>query len=107
MHAGSIDNPRTAAAKLYGVLKRTRGRWSSGLQLALAIDSTCISTRISEVKRQLPSGEIIEKKLEVHADGKKRWYYRLVVEGSTSDDMPSWARARAGLRDMAVTGGNY
>jgi hypothetical protein len=78
MHPGKIDG-NSAAARLYGVLRSLPGHWFGGDELAKAADTTCVSTRISEVRHQLPAGERIEHKCEVW-QFKRRQYYRLVVD---------------------------
>jgi len=60
MHAGSIDNDRTAAARVYAAL--SGGGWVSGWDLSRAARTTCVSTRVSEVRAQLPATETIEHK---------------------------------------------
>lgn len=74
MHAGNILNERTAAGRLYRAFGR-RGYWHSAAELAARIGTTCLSTRISEVRAQLPAGE----RIEVICRGIGRWYYRLVT----------------------------
>ena len=71
MHAGSIDNDRTAAARVYAVLRQ--GGWISGWELTSRARTTCASTRVSEVRHQLPEGDDVEHKRK---DGGH--YYRLV-----------------------------
>ncbi len=68
-------NERTAAGRLYRLFGR-RGHWHSAGVLAAWLRTTCLSTRISEVRAQLPRGE----RIETDCRGIGRWYYRLVVE---------------------------
>lgn len=75
MHTGNILNECTAAGRLYRALGR-RGHWHSAAALAARIHTTCLSTRIAEVRAQLPRGE----RIEVVCRGIGRWFYRLVVE---------------------------
>lgn len=75
MHAGNIESAKTAAGRLYRAFGR-RGYWHSAAVLAARIGTTCLSTRIAEVRAQLPRGE----RIEVACRGIGRWFYRLVVE---------------------------
>ena len=72
MHAGSITNDLTAAARVYAALRGANGRWLNGYELQDEARTTAVSTRVSEVRRQLPAGEEIEMKQEG-----RRFYYRL------------------------------
>ncbi len=79
MHPGRIDR-NTAAGRVYRVLAENEGQYVSGWDLTLQAHTSAVSTRISEVRRQLGPGERIEK---LQADGKngmltKGYYYRLV-----------------------------
>ncbi|MCK4306083.1 MAG: hypothetical protein KAY24_17720 [Candidatus Eisenbacteria sp.] len=69
MHAGSIDG-MTAAARVYRVLKSEQ-RWIGGYELQDRAETTAVSTRVSEVRHQLPETEAIEMKQEGH-----RFFYR-------------------------------
>ena len=71
MHSGKIQN-NTKAGQVYAFLKQHPG-WHGGWELAIATGTTAISTRISEIRSQLPPNE----RIEVTQKG-KRWYYRLV-----------------------------
>lgn len=70
MHAGSIHNPNSAAGRVYRHLKKRRC-WIGGWDLTMAAKVSAVSTRISEARRQLPAGEVIQKK---QRGGK--FYYR-------------------------------
>jgi hypothetical protein len=78
MHPGKLDG-NTAAARVYRALRSVPSHWWGGDELAAAAATTCVSTRISEVRHQLPAGERIEHRCEVY-QFKRRQYYRLVVE---------------------------
>ena len=78
MHPGKLDG-HTAAARVYRALRSVPGQWWGGDELAAAAATTCVSTRVSEVRHQLPAGESIEHRTEVY-QFKRRQYYRLVVE---------------------------
>ena len=78
MHPGKIDG-NSAAARVYKVLRSLPAHWFGGEELAKAAQTTCVSTRISEVRHQLPAGERIEHKSEVWQFKRTQWY-RLVVE---------------------------
>jgi len=70
MHAGSIESD-TAANRVYSYLRANRGHWIGGWRLTLDTETTAISTRISEIRHQLPVGEAIETKQEG-----RRFFYR-------------------------------
>lgn len=75
MHAGRIDAGDLAAAgRVYSHLRRHPGMWVDGWSLAMAVQSTAVSTRVSEVRAQLPPGQTIEVKRVGDA-----FFYRLVV----------------------------
>jgi hypothetical protein len=77
MHAGSINNPKSAAGRVYGVLKARPGQWIGGWELTQLSFTSAVSTRISEVRSQLPEIEVVET--EQRKDG---FFYRLVTVGS-------------------------
>lgn len=64
VHPGRIDTDLTAAGRLYSHLRRHRGKWIGGWQLTLDTKTTAVSTRISEIRHQLPETEQIEVKQE-------------------------------------------
>lgn len=74
MHAGSIHGD-TAAARVYNVLRDHHGEWISGWDLTIAAKTTAVSTRVSEVRKQLVDEEV--EPLQVG----REWYYRLVPKG--------------------------
>ena len=76
MHYGKIDK-NTAARRVYRVLRR-RKAWIGGWDLTMAAKTTAVSTRVSEVRAQLPQGE----RIEVRRDKQGAWY-RLVREVTT------------------------
>ena len=78
MHPGKLEG-HTAAARVYHALRSEPGRWWGGSELADAAGTTCVSTRISEVRHQLPAGESIEHRAEVFQFQRKQ-FYRIVVE---------------------------
>lgn len=79
MNYGSIDK-NTAAGQLYRIWKSEPGALHSAKDLADDIGTTCISTRVSEVRKQLPEGERVIKLRRV-VNGKARYFYGLSVEG--------------------------
>ena len=76
MHYGKLDQ-NTAARRVYRVLRR-RKSWIGGMDLTLKAGTTAVSTRVSEVRAQLPQGE----RIEVRRDKAGAWY-RLVREATT------------------------
>jgi len=75
MHAGSIENNLTAAARVYTTLRKA-DRWVGGYELQDATRTTALSTRISEVRHQLMMRNPVTEEIEVKQEG-KRFYYRL------------------------------
>lgn len=73
MNTGRLES-NSVAGRLYRYLKSRPG-WHGGWELTIAIGTTALSTRISEIRHQLPSNEHIDVKQE----GKK-FFYRLVHE---------------------------
>jgi hypothetical protein len=61
MHAGSLTRD-TTAARVYRHLAEYRGRWLTTMEIGRATGSQCTSTRISEVRAQLPEGERIDRR---------------------------------------------
>lgn len=74
MHFGSIKNPRTKAAQILKFLSRPsqRKKWIGSYALMLATKTVAISTRISEINAQLPSGQCV---VTQERSG-PRWFYR-------------------------------
>ncbi len=79
MNYGSIDK-NTAAGRLYRLWKRRPGVLFTAKQIAARVDTTCPTTRVSEVRKQLPEGESVIKLRRV-VNGKARYFYGLSVEG--------------------------
>lgn len=84
MHAGNIDNPDTAAGRVYRVLKArmhiktTKGvGWVGGWDLSQWAKTTAVSTRISEIRAQLFVDDGRRETIEVKQDG-RYFFYRLV-----------------------------
>lgn len=75
MHAGKLEN-KTAAARVFGELYRRLDEWVDGWSLTLAAQTTAVSTRISEVRAQLPDGYELDTKQE----GRGFWYRLRVVK---------------------------
>jgi len=73
MYLGSIESDLTAAGRVYSYLKRRMNKWCDAWWLTVDTKTTAISTRISEVRHQLPPDERIEKK-----QVKGKFFYRLV-----------------------------
>ena len=101
MHPGKLEG-HTAAARVYHALRSEPGRWWGGSELADAAGTTCVSTRISEVRHQLPAGERLEHRAEVFQFQRKQ-FYRIVVEGLAS--APSHAGPVAGGPAAEATAG--
>lgn len=59
MHAGSVTRP-TAARRVLRFFRANRGRWMTAHDVFYHCDTTCPSTRISEVNRQIAPGANIE-----------------------------------------------
>lgn len=76
MHVGKLDND-TAAARVYETLRDLDGEWIGGWELSQAARTTAVSTRVSEVRAQLPADEVIDVD---QVD--RRFYYRLRRVGS-------------------------
>ena len=72
MHSGSIYG-NTAAARVYQVLKELDGDWIGGWELGQVAKTNAVSTRVSEVRRQLPPGESIPRPMRRG----KHFFYRL------------------------------
>lgn len=53
MHAGSLDNPKNAAAKVFAYLRDIHPREATTDEIGRATGSRCSSTRVSEVRKQL------------------------------------------------------
>ena len=80
MNYGSIYKKNTAAGRLYRLWKRRPGVLFSAKELARRVDTTCVSTRVSEVRKQAPEGESVIKQRRV-INGKARYFYGLKVDG--------------------------
>jgi hypothetical protein len=73
----------TAPARVYHLLKRRKGRWHDGWDIAMAARTTCVSTRISEVRRRIAgTGEEIESARRKDKHGNWIWCYR-IKDGNT------------------------
>lgn len=77
MHAAKITNDNNAA-RLYRFMARLSGQWLDAWELSQEFRTMALSTRISEIRQQLPPNERIEYKYHV-VKGKRHGYYRLVV----------------------------
>ena len=108
MHPGKLEG-HTAAARVYHALRSEPGRWWGGSELAEAAGTTCVSTRISEVRHQLPAGERLEHRAEVFQFQRKQ-FYRIVVEELARDGnlRESTDRTHSGdaLPGASVNGGD-
>jgi len=78
MHPGSIHTD-TAAGRLYHTLRERRGIWCDAWWLSNVVQTTALSTRVSEVRRQLPPDLALEHKRERGGDGKWKQYYRITA----------------------------
>lgn len=79
MHPGSIANSKTAAGRVYECLRRNAGQPYDAYSLQIDAATTAVSTRISEVRAQLPEGERINVERRT-INGQPRWYYTLLIE---------------------------
>ena len=77
MHAGNITSD-SAAGRVYQRLARDAGKWVDAWQLALDAETTAVSTRVSEVRRQVAALGMSVEHEERREAGKRRQYYRLV-----------------------------
>jgi len=74
VHTGSIaEDSITAAARVYRTLCAAHGGWIGGWELQDAAKTTAVSTRVSEVRHQLPPGERVEMRQVGH-----QFFYRIV-----------------------------
>ena len=79
MHVGNIDGD-TAAGRVYRTLLALDGRWMGGWELTLAAKVTAVSTRKSEIKKQLEAlGR--DERIE-HKQNGLNHYYRIVRTGA-------------------------
>lgn len=78
MHVGTIQNPKTAAGRVYDRLLEANGKWMSGWDLSISARVTAVGTRVSEVRHQLPARQRIEHKTS--HEGVSGSWYRLVVD---------------------------
>lgn len=76
MAHGSIWSYETKAGRVYRALLKREGQWVNGWDLTQVCQTTAISTRISEVRQQLPAGEVIEGRRVGRSGG---YEYRLVA----------------------------
>ena len=94
-HAGSIENPRSKAGRLFRVLKRRPGVLHTTLQLALLLDDPCVHTTVYEVRGQaLARGwDIVCKTVPGRRPGgRKRYAYVAVKVGDPPTALPSARR---------------
>lgn len=87
MHCGSLEN-HTKPGQVYRYLRERAGCWCDSWELQQATHTTAVSTRISEIRCQLPAGE----RIETEQRG-KQWFYRLVLAGRGQLEMFPQARA--------------
>jgi hypothetical protein len=73
MHYGQIGKPNTAN-RLFEHLRDRLGVWQSGWDLAMAVRTNALGTRISEVRQQL---DPTQYKLERRVGEKNAQFYRL------------------------------
>ena len=78
MHAGSINNQRTAAHRVHQALIAARGEWRSSWALTVACRTTAIGTRVSEVRAQLPPTQRLERSARPTLAHERGSWYRLV-----------------------------
>ena len=63
MHAGNIENKGTKANKLYRLMKT--GQVLSSFNIVFQVPTVVPSTVLSEVRGQLPKGEVILKRRRI------------------------------------------
>jgi hypothetical protein len=80
MNAGNIHNPRTGASRVYRYLLERAEQWVGGRTLDIEADVTAMSTRVSEVRKQLER-EQSEWRIEKLRDGQK-FFYRITKEAA-------------------------
>lgn len=69
MHAGKLWT-KSAAGRVWRCLLENLDDWKSGWELTALARTTAVSTRISEVRAQLPDGYALDTKQE----GRGFWY---------------------------------
>ena len=89
-HGGRINvmaRKPNATTRLFCVLSCQRGQWASGMALATKIKTTCLSTRVSELRHDLPrinatlgNGKKwrVEHEQRIDSGVRSQWY-RLVL----------------------------
>lgn len=78
MHYGSIDDTsNTAAARVFRYLHERKGCWVDGWTLTTGAKVSAVSTRVSEVRHQLPEALCIDVETRTRPDGTRGFYYRL------------------------------
>lgn len=79
MHYGKLEKSGTHANRLYERLKSCEGVWQSCLGLQMTCGCLNVSSRISEVRAQLPGEWRLEKRVERDGrTGSRVTSYRLV-----------------------------
>lgn len=91
-------NLQTKVGQLYVVLREANGGWLSNWHLTSTVQLSAVSTRISELRKLLPEGEVIETE-QRREHGQTRWYYRLVRHDSPPTQM-DLAGAKAPWKDI-------
>lgn len=81
MHAGSIDNPDTAAGRVYAVLKAENGAWIGGWDLTMRAQVSAVATRVSEVRAQLEKDSARGECIPQAQQRGGKFFYRLVKAG--------------------------
>jgi len=74
MHAGSIDNPKSKAGRLFRLLAENFGTMMDAWELTLTVQTTCIGTVAAEVRQQLDKRVTGRCRLVHEQDGKKHYY---------------------------------
>ena len=80
MHCGSL-NGKTAAGRVFRLLDERRSEWLTGWELTMKAQTTAVSTRISEVRHQLPPHLRLE-----HRTTREGHEYRLVWVGAVKSE---------------------
>jgi len=76
MHAGKIGGD-TAAGRVYRALSAHSGEWVDAGWLARIAGTDALSTRVSEVRRQVGGYAVLPRPERRQVDGKPRFFYRL------------------------------
>ena len=86
-HFGSVYNPRSQEHSLDAILRREPGKWYSVWSLITLIPSAAVHSVVSNLRKQLKSGESIQnKQLWRPALERRESYYCLLLPGMERDE---------------------